>query len=73
MTHNNTSSELSGGNKPPLCNKDKFTNIKVWIQAYIDIINDELFGTVLNEPYIPTKLSPTAKNPNKVVIKQRVE
>ena len=73
MTLNKTNSELGGGNKLPLCNKDKFANQKVRIQVYMDAIDDELFDIVINGSYVPVKLSPTVEDPNKLTVKQRAE
>lgn len=40
----------------------------------MDAIDDELSDThVLNGPYVPTKLTPTTDDPNKVAFKQRIK
>lgn len=73
MAHRYNVAELGGGNKPPLCNKDKFANWKIRMQAYMDAIDEDLFETILNGPYIPTKLAPTADDPNRTAVKLRTE
>ena len=66
-------SRTGGGSKPPMCNKDRFANWKVRMQAYMDSIDEDLFETVLNGPYIPTKLAPTTDEPNRVQVKVKEE
>ena len=39
----------------------------------MNAIDDELFDTIINGPYIPTKLAPTTDDPNKITVQQRVE
>ena len=65
--------KLGGVSKPPLCNREKFSNWKIRMQAYMDAIDEELFETILNGPYVPTKLAPTPEDPDRMAIKLRTE
>ena len=39
----------------------------------MDAIDEELFETILNGPYVPTKLAPTPEDPDRTAIKLRTE
>ena len=39
----------------------------------MDAIDEDLFGTILNGPYVPTKLAPTTDDPNRMAVKLRAE
>lgn len=55
MTSGRTTSESGGVWKPPQYDKDKFSNWKLWMQVYMNAVDDEIFEIVQNGPYIPFK------------------
>ncbi|GAB2248881.1 hypothetical protein Droror1_Dr00012240, partial [Drosera rotundifolia] len=55
--------------RTPICNIERFGNLKVRMRAFIDAIDEELFETILNGPYQPLCLDP--QDPAKMVPKPK--